>query len=112
MPAPRNIRFSHNWNGKLHCKAFTTIRLHDDTKYIVGEIYDVYLTSKAADVPNQFMGRAELTAKKTFRMDQLNEWIAWLDTGYDLDTTRQIIRRMYPKLENALLDLCLFVKKK
>lgn len=39
----RSIKFSYNWNQKLNCKAFTTIRIHNDGKYVVGEIYNVYL---------------------------------------------------------------------
>ena len=35
----QTIKFNRNWNGKLACDIFTTIRIHSPYKYKVGEIY-------------------------------------------------------------------------
>jgi len=36
------IKFSQNWNGKLHCKYWTTIRLWNQNKYKAGGLYRIY----------------------------------------------------------------------
>lgn len=49
MPSPmKNIKFLHNWNRKLDCDVFTTIRRHTKAKekyYLdsVGEEFDILL---------------------------------------------------------------------
>lgn len=35
------INFSTNWNGKLGCQAFTTIRLYNPGKYVEGRVYRI-----------------------------------------------------------------------
>lgn len=42
----KHIRFSYNWNNKLNCKAFTTIRLHSPERYFLGAKFNVYLNGK------------------------------------------------------------------
>ena len=32
------LEFTENWNGKLNCSTFTTMRLHNPQKYCVGAI--------------------------------------------------------------------------
>ena len=32
------INFSYNWNSKLNCSAFTTIRVKNDKKYRIGKV--------------------------------------------------------------------------
>jgi hypothetical protein len=42
----KNIRFSHNWNQKLDCDIFTTIRRYEKSKsqyYTPGDVFNVYL---------------------------------------------------------------------
>lgn len=35
------IAFSNNWNNKLDCLAFTTIRLYNPGKYVKGRVYKI-----------------------------------------------------------------------
>jgi len=98
------IRFSFNWNGKLNNRAFTTIRIHNPNKYTIGKTYQIELNGK----PN---GKATLQDKRVLRVDQLNRFICYLDTGYSQTETMNILKRMYKTidLQTALFDFCLLV---
>ena len=103
------IKFTYNWNNKLHCKAFTTLRLHND-KYVVGQAYEIYLKNGKEWT---FKGTAELKAKRTFKKSRINEFIAFLDTGYSSGKCQEIIGKMYNRLPDPdpQMDLCLLVYK-
>jgi uncharacterized protein YqfB (UPF0267 family) len=100
------LEFSYNWNNKLANKAFTTLRLHNERKYETGKVFEIKLK-------NSILGTAELRDKRTIRLDQLNSFITFLDTGYGVDKTKDLIRTMYKNKninwETQLLDFCLFV---
>ena len=98
------ISFTTNWNSKLNGKAFTTIRLSNSYKYVVGSEYSIELAGK-------ILGSAILKEKRTLAINQLNEFICRLDTGYSKAETIGILKRMYPNLDlsNTLFDLCLLV---
>lgn len=77
--------FSTNWNNKLECKNFTTIRLshrlvHHST--ILVRYQNKYKVCKKID-------------QKTLKISQFNDWICRLDTGYDVNTTIEILEKMY-----------------
>ena len=88
-----NIKFSQNWNNKLFSKAFTTIRLHSDYKYIIGDLHEVLFV--AAKQPQIMLGVAQIVTKQTLLLRELTEFDAHLDTGYNLATTTDIIVKMY-----------------
>lgn len=101
----KTINFSYNWNKKLHNEAFTTIRLHNPTKYQVDEEYLVKLDKS-------FMARTvKVIEIRTFKLDKLNEFIARLDTGYSHVECEKLIRTMYKNIvvdwPNQKLDLIL-----
>lgn len=98
------VRFSFNWNNKLENKAFTTIRIHNESKYIAGNDYDIELNNKPKGV-------ALLKEKRTINISQLNDFICYLDTGYNRDETIAMLQRMYKHidLKRTFLYLCLFV---
>lgn len=102
-----NIPFSYNWNNKLDCGAFTTIRLYNPNKHFVGN--HVRPSLKGAD-----KGAAVIMAVKTFYLHQLNPFISYLDTGYSVEECTRIIRTMYPAVDFAQkkLALILIVKNK
>lgn len=102
----KRVYFSHNWNNKLDCKDFTTLRLSNDNKYVVGEVYEIW---HKEGKENRCIGEAVLKSKRKFHASKINQFIAYLDTGYSADETKKIIQRMYKK-ENPLMDFCLFVK--
>lgn len=88
MPKNKEIKFSYNWNNKLDCNFFTTIRLYNPIKYQIGHIYDVSLKG-------EFKKQARLVEMKKIHHDQINAFIAGLDTGYSVEETKKILERMY-----------------
>lgn len=101
------VKFTTNWNNKLSCRAFTTLRLHNPTKYVVGREFSILLNGRK-------MGNATLVTKYILKISQLNNYICYLDMGYNLQQTIGIIKKMYPSinLETARFDLCLFTYQK
>lgn len=87
------LEFSYNWNEKLFCNFFTTIRLHNRRKYGVGNKYDLYLKKT-------YMGEVEVIDHKPLTVAKISEWIARLDTGYSAEECQNIIRTMYNKIDN------------
>lgn len=89
------INFSNNWNNKLNNRAFTTIRLKNNNKYFTNNIYYINLDQKGKQSVN--FGTAQCIAIKHFKLAQLTEFTAHVDTGYNKTECEQIIRRMYSK---------------
>lgn len=98
------ICFFNDWNHKLNCKAFTTIRLHNPTKYVIGCSYEIFLNQK-------HIGDAILKSKRTLKHSQFNEFISYLDTGYSVDKLRIIFSSIYKDIDlnSAYFDFCLLV---
>ena len=86
------IKFSTNWNNKLDCNYFTTLRLSD--RFKVGGKYPVLLKKKQ-------IGTGEIMAKKYLKLNQINDYIAGLDTGYNAQNCKEILKTMY---KNKLID--------
>lgn len=85
------INFSTNWNNKLDCNCFTTLRLKNDKKYQLNHTYRIDLKKKP-------FKKAEILEIKSIYFIQINEFIARLDTGYSAQETKDIIKKMYPKV--------------
>ena len=85
------IRFSYNWNNKLDCHSFTTLRLSD--KYKIGDVYNILLRGKIGHYENK--GKAKIIDNKSFLLNDINEFIARLDTGYSAEKCKQILTAMY-----------------
>ncbi|MDR1155280.1 MAG: hypothetical protein LBL04_11280 [Bacteroidales bacterium] len=82
------LEFNENWNGKLNCKAFTTLRLRNDRKFYKGARFQVYLKKV-------YKGTATVKSVSILTLDRINDFIAWLDTGYSAEECRDIILTMY-----------------
>lgn len=87
------INFSYNWNKKLDCKSFTTLRLTNYNKYRTGLVYEIQLK-------NQLIKYARIVEIKVFPLNKINEFISRIDTGYSREETVKIINRMYPETIN------------
>jgi len=83
-----NLDFTYNWNNKLDCNAFSTLRIRNDKKYFVGARKNVRLKETKK-------GIADIVAVSYFTLDKINESIARLDTGYSVEQCREIIKTMY-----------------
>ena len=101
MAYQNNLKFSFNWNGKLSCAAFTTIRLYNPKKYYQDNVYNVYLK-------DELVGTAQLIGIRRTQLSKLNEFVARLDTGYSLGQCRKVIGSMYGKDKDHELGLYLF----
>jgi len=88
------INFSTNWNNKLACKFFTTIRLKNENKYAHNKVYTIQLQRKP-------LKQAEVIEIKNFHLHQLTEVAASLDTGYSLEETKAMLTKMYSKKVNV-----------
>lgn len=86
------INFSHNWNKKLDCTAFTTIRLENNLKYKKGSVYEIHLKKVLHK-------KAMILEIKTMYLNDINEYIANLDTGYSSPETKEILLKMYPTVD-------------
>lgn len=87
------LNFSYNWNNKLDNKCFTTIRCVDWNKYRAGKVKRVFLN-------NTFIKSVEIIEIRVFKLLELNEWFASIDTGYSRSETIDILCRMY-KLDKS-----------
>jgi hypothetical protein len=99
------IEFSTNWNKKLQCNAFTTIRLFNPGKYRVNQVYKI-------EQKKVFLMQAAIIAIKPFMLHDLNDFMAYLDTGYNANECKLIIQRMYANIDfsKTKLSLILLVK--
>lgn len=104
LPDLDSISFFHHWNNKTDCDAYTTIRL-SGRKYQVGKRFNVYLQKR-------FIHVAEVLAVKEMYLHQLNEFIARIDTGYSVEECREIIIKMYPRLDMHKQPLQLVLLKR
>jgi hypothetical protein len=86
------IKFQTNWNKKLGCDYFTTLRLANPAKYQPGAQHKVLLLEKGIW---RDYGFAEVVSIRNLRIHQLNEFICGLDTGYGVDETKNILYTMY-----------------
>lgn len=101
------IPFSYNWNNKLDCKAFTTIRLYSPDNHVIGKEVNAVLKGVSK-------GTGKIVKVKCFLLKDLNDYMAYLDTGYDAVETANIIRKMYPAVDftKKLLAFILILKDK
>lgn len=94
------IKFSQNWNGKLYCPHFTTVRLHNPEKYEKGRSYQVEF--------RQFGFVAHCLDLKTIPAKSFNDFIAYLDAGMSVLKFQSLLKNMYgPIAPDHLFDLLL-----
>lgn len=80
------LTFSYNWNNKLDCKAFTTIRLSD--RFKIGDQYNIFLKEEDR-------GLHEVVDVRKFLLKDISEFVARIDTGYSKQETIDVLQKMY-----------------
>lgn len=103
MAVVSNLRFSQNWNNKLHGSYFTTLRSYDPTKYAVGTHHDIWLADSAGQ--HTRLGTAVVVVHQHRTTETLTATESMLDTGYDLPYTLRLLRNFFKRPENALLTM-------
>lgn len=63
-------------------------------KYHIGEIVPIVLNGKT-------LYQAEIIDKKNFKIDKINNFISYIDTGYSPEETKKILYKMY---KNKCID--------
>lgn len=81
------LHFSYNWNNKLDCKSFTTIRISG--KYSLNSQWRIFLKG-------DYLGLAKVVSVTQLLADNMSEPMALLDTGYNKKDTLDILKKMYP----------------
>lgn len=82
----QQVHFSYNWNKKLGCRAFTSLRLSG--RFNKGDKVEIVLK-------REVIGQAEVIGKSKLKLADISDFIAYLDTGYDKEKCQDILRKMY-----------------
>lgn len=91
MNTMQKLSFSTNWNNKLNCDSFTTIRISG--RLSIGDFVEV-------EDRGISKGAYKVIDKKRLTIAQINDWMAYLDTGYPAEETRNIIKKMYKDVQD------------
>jgi len=92
------VKFSQNWNKKLNCNSFTTIRKISNF-YVHGNEYNIMLN---ADVIKQ----CKLIEINVIRPELLNHTMWRIDTGLSKEESLEIIKRFYGEIPEEMYQLC------
>lgn len=108
----KDLKFIFNYNNKLNCNAFTVIDIkRKPEKFKVGDEYKIIL--QPATMPD-VKGVATIESIREFKLDQLNEFMAYLETGYSVEQTKVIIKQRLNKEKftgETIFLIILFVYK-
>ena len=107
----QNLEFNQNWNGKLDCDCFTSIRLGNSKKYAVGYTYRVCIVQHER-VLKTYPRLVTCVAKISLKMNAFTDYMCHLDTGTSVEETKAILRDLYRfkqfNVDVATFDYCLF----
>lgn len=98
-----DLLFSYNWNNKLWCDVFTTIRIKQPINYFEGAEKRILLKDNKAgtithgETKYLDLGTAEILSVTDLQMGKINNGIALVDTAYNAVELRQILSKMYPE---------------
>lgn len=87
-----SVKFSHNFNKKLFCNCFTSFRVFNDAKYKIGRQYLIRLKIRKE---YRNICEAELVTYQVFKLEEVPEYLARLDTGFTKEDFIQVLERIY-----------------
>ena len=88
------IKFSYNWNNKLECKSFSTVRISNENKYRLLAIYQIVMTNKKGEIIKDF-GLARLQSITSFLLDNVSPAMAFLDSNLSKIDFIGLVSTMY-----------------
>jgi len=94
------IEFTYNWNNKLDCRSFSTVRLANSKKYVLLDDYQVYLKTKG-NGPDIYKGLAKLQHIRRFNLFEVTPDITFLDANLNIFEFQKLLTTMY---KNKLVD--------
>jgi len=102
------IEFSQNWNEKLCCDFFTSIRLHNTNKYAPGNIleYEVKLRNSIQK------GKIQVVHVHVSRLSDIPDFFFFTDMGYSKKLGIEMMETMYKNkqidIRTAFFDIIVF----
>jgi hypothetical protein len=90
-----SISFSSNWNNKLSCKSFSTIRVRNDKRFIIGNDYSIILKNEPIYI-------AKIVSISHIEISKLTPAMSYLDTGYSPQEQIKMMATMY---KNSIPDI-------
>lgn len=108
------LTFSYNWNNKLNCDCFTTLRLHNSNKFKEGNTFKIVLKQHGQE---NNIGLAKVSKVYPTRLQNLSDHACMLDTGYTKEDTINIVKNMYKNMsgfceQTTVFDLVVLKKIK
>ncbi len=97
-----DISFSSNWNNKLQCQSFTTIRLFCPAKYEIGNSYQIFLNG-------QLVKSATIFDIKNFYLKDISNYISYLDANLSPEEFKLLMIKFYGKKCNIDTQLFSFI---
>jgi hypothetical protein len=94
-----SLHFAQNFNHKLDCEYFTSIRPQRDI-YQFGAEIDIYCQE-------HFLKKANIISIKTLTLDELDDWTAFLDAGMNKHELTTLLKTFYPEAESLLFNVLL-----
>ncbi len=88
------VSFTHNWNQKLNCRSFSTVRIENPIKYRLNQEYRIYLKQTGLKQPID-KGVAILKHIEYFNLYEVNEAVCYLDANLNRDTFIKLVLTMY-----------------
>lgn len=105
--------FKSNWNHKLDCDYFTTIRLRNDKKYFVGRSVKVVLREGSRTIEK---GSHTIVGIRNLLLSEIDDYTARLDTGYSAKECQDLIKAFYknsaPQINWKYQQLSIILVKK
>lgn len=86
--ANNKLKYSYNWNNKLNSPVHTTLRLWNPAIYFKGAKFEEFLNTES-------LGNVLVVDIKRIKLEQVNDYIAGLDTGYLAASCHEMIKQMY-----------------
>ena len=91
----QSLSFSQNWNGKLLLDVFGTVRRHNPSKYFVEN-------DLLVDYRGKELGIVKVEAIITFRFDQINDRLSYIDVGKPAHYLAALLSKMYSSKDIVL----------
>ncbi|MFZ4402100.1 MAG: hypothetical protein ACOYO1_18870 [Bacteroidales bacterium] len=105
---PNILNFNTNWNNKLQCNYFTSIRLHNKNRF---EGLKVMIQLK-----NECIHTETIVKIENCTLSQIGDRTAYLDTGYNRDGFVSIFHTMYKNKnidwDKQILDVLMIKRDK
>ena len=103
-----NVKFSHNWNNKLNCNVFTTIRKYTDNK---ADYYGCNVDGEfAIDLNGVIVGTAILVSVRLETLYKIPAEVIMVDSGLDREKAYDLFEKFGIKFGDDCLILT-FKKK-